>query len=127
MPFKTFYETVKKAADGLQDKDCVGYVANADGLLEPAREIKRRVEYCSIMWRLTKDSRYGERAWKELENAIAFPDLYPEESGLVISELLFAYGLGYDWLYDFGCGSRKTLREEIITRLRFMEAQIGST
>lgn len=126
VPFKTFYETVKKAADGLQDKDCVGYVANADGLLEPAREVKRRVEYCSMMWRLTKDSRYGERAWKELENAIAFPDLYPEESGLVISELLFAYGLGYDWLYDFLDADReKTLREEIITRLRFMEAQIG--
>ena len=125
-PFKTFYDTVKKAADNLLDKDCVQYVANADGLLEPAREVKRRVEYCSMMWRLTKDSKYGERGWKEIENAISFPDIYPETSGLVISELLFAYGLGYDWMYDFLNADReKMLREEIVSRLRFMESGIG--
>ena len=125
-PFKTFYGTVKKAADNLLDKDCVQYVANADGLLEPAREVKRRVEYCSMMWRLTKESKYGERAWKEIENAISFPDIYPEISGLVISELLFAYGLGYDWLYDFLDADReKMLREEMVNRLNFMNREIG--
>lgn len=125
-PFKTFYNTVSKEANNLLDKDCVQYVASADGLLEPAREVKRRIECCSMMWRLTKDSKYGERAWKEIENAISFPNIYPEDSGLVISELLFAYGLGYDWLYDFLNADRETvLREEMIKRLKFMEGGIG--
>lgn len=125
-PVKTFFATVKKAADNLADKACVGYAADKDALLEPAREIKRRIEYCSMMWRLTKDSKYGERAWKEIENAVSFPNIFPEESGLVISELLFGYAVGYDWLYDFLSPEREAvLREEIISRLRFMDGAIG--
>lgn len=63
--------------------------------------LRDRLIPTALMYRLTGESRYAERAWQELEAMTHYPDWGGRTNNiLALSELSFAVALAYDWIYD---------------------------
>ena len=77
-------------------------------LLFVAQEVQRRVIYHSLAYHITGEEKYAARAVKEIEAAAAFPDFNPRHF-LDCSEMTLAFGLCYDWLYDYLSEDKKKL------------------
>jgi hypothetical protein len=73
--------------------------ALAGTILEPAREIQRRVLLLAATARLTDDARFRDRALAELRLLTDLPDWNPAVF-LDTAEATLAVAVGYDWLYD---------------------------
>jgi len=63
-------------------------------------EVLRRVLFLSFAWRTTHNERYAHRAEAEMLHVAAFVDWHPSHF-LDVAELAAAFGIGYDWLYDY--------------------------
>jgi hypothetical protein len=68
-------------------------------LLDKSRRCIGRVLTCAMAYRLTGDTRFSDRAKRELATAAAFTDWNPSHF-LDVAEMSFAFAIGYDWLYD---------------------------
>ncbi len=73
--------------------------ALAGTILEPAREIQRRVLALAVTARLTDDPRFRDRTLVELHRLTDLPDWNPAVF-LDTAEATLAVAVGYDWLYD---------------------------
>jgi Heparinase II/III-like protein len=69
-------------------------------LLETSRSILDRVFTLAFLARFDKDRRWSDRALKEMQAAAAYPNWNPENF-LAVAEMLAAFAIGYDWLYDY--------------------------
>jgi len=67
-PYLSYWnETIFGNATALLNMDPVVYVMDGDsGILDNAREIKQRVKILSYAYRMTKDSKWADRAWREI-------------------------------------------------------------
>ncbi len=85
-------------------------------LLNSARYILERALELGMAYRVTGEARYAERLWRELENAADFKDWNPRHF-LDVGELSCAFGIGYDWIYDWMNESqRKKLRRAVVEK-----------
>lgn len=85
-------------------------------LLATSRAAVERVATLGLLYRVTKEKRFAERAWKELEAAAQFPDWNPTHF-LDVGEMTFAFALGYDWLFDYwNNDQKKIIRSAIIEK-----------
>ena len=110
------YAEVKKSADQTLAAPVSKY-EKPDGkrLLSVSRRVLDRVRTLALVYRVEGDSRYADRAWKELEAAAAFPDWNPSHF-LDTAEMTHAFALGYDWLYErWSEEQRRVLREAIVS------------
>jgi len=83
-----------------------------------------RIKAFSYAYRMTNDTRWAERAWLELQNAAGngTQSFGPNSSDrwnplhfLDTAELSSAFGIAYDWLYDYWSDTRKSqIRYSII-------------
>ena len=76
---------------------------SANGLAAPldiARLFCLRMQTLGIMWLLTLDPRYRDRAKAELFAVCGFADWAGDDKFLVTAETAFGAAIGYDWLYD---------------------------
>ena len=88
----------------------------SSGALDIAREIKERVKNLAYAYRLSNDSTYAERIWKELLNASGNGTTSFGTSGdnwnsahfLDVGEFTAAFAIAYDWLYDYWSQDRRT-------------------
>lgn len=88
----------------------------AGTILEPAREIQRRVLLLAATARLTDDTRFRDRALAELRLLTALPDWNPAVF-LDTAEAALAVAVGYDWLYDtLSPAERDTLATALIEK-----------
>ncbi len=88
----------------------------AGTILEPAREIQRRVLLLAATARLTNDTRFRDRALAELRLLTALPDWNPAVF-LDTAEATLAVAVGYDWLYDtLSPAERDTLATALIEK-----------
>jgi hypothetical protein len=67
--------------------------------LDIARLFCLRIQTLGLMWLLTGDPRYRDRAKAELLAVCDFPD-WTGDKFLVTAETAFGAAIGYDWLYD---------------------------
>jgi len=67
-------------------------------LLAKSREALRRIFYLSYAYRMTYETKYLERAEKELIAISNFTDWNPSHF-LDVAEMTMAASIGYDWLY----------------------------
>lgn len=82
-------------------------------LLDKSREALRRIFFLSYSWRMTSETKYLERAEKELLAVASFTDWNPSHF-LDVAEMTMAVSLGYDWLYKgLSEESRKIIKEAI--------------
>jgi hypothetical protein len=77
-------------------------------LLDVSREVLRRVRYLGMAYKVTGQAVYAERLWTELNKAGNFNDWNSAKHFLDTAEMTNAFGLAYDWLYDYWSPERKT-------------------
>ena len=84
-------------------------------LLTQSREFLKRIFFLSFAYRVTADTRYAERAEKEMLTVAAFNDWNPSHY-LDVAEMTTGMAIGYDWLYQYlSPNSRNTIAASIIT------------
>ncbi|KAJ6490637.1 chondroitin AC/alginate lyase [Mycena vitilis] len=125
--------TIFQNASEYKSQPPVVYFLDGDsGILDNARDIKRRIKAFAYVYRMTNDSSWVDRAWEEIQNAAGNgtttfgPDEDRWNSGhfLDTAELSAAYGIAYDWLYDLWTPDQKSM---IITTLLKYGLQPGVT
>lgn len=88
--------------------------SNVSGDLED--EVKRRIYTLALMFRLTDDQRYADRAIAEMLAVSGFADWNPEHF-LDVGEMTGAVAVGYDWLYgELTLDQRATVRSAIVSK-----------
>ncbi|EMD41934.1 hypothetical protein CERSUDRAFT_110490 [Gelatoporia subvermispora B] len=85
----------------------VPYVMDgSNGILDPARDIKRRIKAFGYAWRMSNNTMWVDRTYQELQNAVSAgwgPDndtKWNPSHFLDTAELTAAYAIAYDWFYD---------------------------
>jgi heparinase II/III-like protein len=68
-------------------------------LLDIARRFSLRMQTLGLLWLITQDPRYRDRAKAELLQICGFTDWAGSEF-LVTAEFAFGAAIGFDWLYD---------------------------
>lgn len=121
-----WYKDVKLNADQVLTEDVCKYVFS-DGvrLLDVSRKVLDRIQNLAMMYRLTGENKYADRAWLELQTVCGknpdqanygFPDWHPAHF-LDTAEMTAAVAIGYDWLYDYLTQDQRSIvREGIKTR-----------
>jgi len=95
---REIYEKIKAEADKILDEPPVEYQLIGPRLLDKSRRCLERIYRLSLVYLMSGDSRYLQRAVKELDAAGAFPDWNPSHF-LDTAEMSHAFGIAYDWLY----------------------------
>jgi hypothetical protein len=110
------HEAILKESDAILTSQPVERIQIGRRLLDKSRECLRRVFLLSYAYRMTADSRYYERAEKELLAVSAFSDWNPSHF-LDVAEMTMAVAIGYDWLYHhLSANSRSIIRTAIIEK-----------
>lgn len=122
-PHKIWYDKLYAMADKYLAKPVI--VNNISTNSANRTELADRVQVCSLMYRMTGEKKYLDKAYAEMESCLEWPVW---EVGLVAGELSYLLGLGYDWLYDgLTTEQRKHLEEKMSARcLSYMINQYES-
>ncbi len=92
--------TVKRADEYLE-KPLLHYeIPDGIRLLQVSRDTLDRSLYLGMAYQLTGEKKYAEKLWLELENAAGYKDWNPYHH-LDVGEMCNAFGIGYDWIYDY--------------------------
>lgn len=86
-------------------------------LLSVSREALRRIFHLSYAYRLTGESRFAQRAEREMVNISGFSDWNPSHF-LDVAEMTMALAIGYDWLFS-------TLTQDSKTKIKDAIVQMG--
>lgn len=129
-PYMAYWNrTIVNNASSTLNDPVQGYVEDGglsgSGILDPARIIKLKVKNWAYAYRVTNNTAYADRVWKELQNAAGNgTESFGANDGtrwnpahfLDVAEMTNAFAIGYDWLYDYWSESqREGLRSAIIT------------
>lgn len=91
-------------------------VVSGRRMLDVSRQAVRRMLVLALAYRLTDDARFLDRARAELASVCAFTDWNPSHF-LDTGEMMFAVGVGYDWLYDaIPEAERATIRTALLEK-----------
>ncbi|KAG8940425.1 hypothetical protein FRC04_005252 [Tulasnella sp. 424] len=125
---KDWNDTIMADAQKWQAMDPVPYEIDGglgkSGVLDVARQVKQRIKAFAYAYRVTKQTMWVDRAWKELYNASGQSSASFGEKGnnwntahfLDVAEFTAAFAIGYDWLYDAWTDQQKeTIRTAIVT------------
>jgi uncharacterized protein YjdB len=105
-----WYANVKKSAEAVLTEPPVQYKPDSGNrFLETSRLVLSRLQTLGLMYRITGESRYAERAWLELETVSgANPDqvnynwpTWNASAYLDTAEMAAAVATGFDWIYDY--------------------------
>ena len=93
------YANLKQQADKMLDQPTVEHKLIGPRLLDQSRRCLERVYTLALVYRISGESKYLDRAVKELHAAAAFPDWNPSHF-LDVAEMTHAFAIGYDWLFQ---------------------------
>jgi hypothetical protein len=107
---------LKNQAGGMLTQPTVVHRLIGPRLLDQSRLCLDRVYTLALVYRVSGETKYRDRALLELRAAAAFPDWNPSHF-LDVAEMTHAFAIGYDWLYnDISPGDRALLRKAIIEK-----------
>ncbi len=119
LPYSNWVKTLKDRAEPYMEADFAPWVDAGDeempkkNYLGPCRTVKQRVQALAMLYHVTGELRYAERAKAEMLNFITYPTYYPEHY-LNVAEACYALCLGYDWLYElFTEEERQNIRDAV--------------
>src|SRR5215472_16346460 len=94
------YTSLKKKADEILEQPPVVHpdVEPKDNMLAVSRQCLERVYTLALVYRISEQVKYRDRALKELRSAASFTDWDPYHY-LDDAEMTHAMAIGYDWLY----------------------------
>ena len=102
----------------LTAKDLV-YELAGKRLLDVSTEAANRIISCAYAYRLTGDSKYLEKAEKDMQTVCAFKDWNSATHFLDGAEMAHGVGIGYDWLYNELSDATKKSAEKAIQDYAF--------
>ncbi|MGQ9523836.1 MAG: heparinase II/III domain-containing protein [Armatimonadota bacterium] len=109
-------ESVIRSAERTLNAPTVQYKLIGPRLLNESRGAVNRVYFLASAYRLTGDTRFAERARRELIAAANLPDWHPSHF-LDTAEMCHAVGIGYDWLYQYlSPEDRMVIRRAIVEK-----------
>jgi hypothetical protein len=110
------YEFILTKADLFLEKPLLERTMDGHRLLIVSRECFRRVTYLSLVYRVSGEEKYLNRAETEMRAAAAFDDWNPYHF-LDVAEMTAGLAIGYDWLYnDLSEETRTVIREAIVEK-----------
>jgi hypothetical protein len=110
------WATLKRQADAIENQPPVVHRLIGPRLLDQSRLCLERVYTLALVYRVSGETTYRDRALKELRAAAAFPDWNPSHF-LDVAEMTHAFAIGYDWLYrDLNEDDRALLRHAIVEK-----------
>ena len=95
-----WYTDLRRQADKVVDSPVGKYELPDGRRMQAARDARPYIEETALMYRLSGEKKYLDRAIAELEAVIAFPDWNHQNEFLNTAEMTAAVAIGYDWLYD---------------------------
>ena len=97
---KRWAESLRADAEKLLKEPPRKYeIPDGKRLLATSRKVRDRVWMLALVYRLTGEKRFLDRAWAEMDAAAKFKDWNPSHF-LDTAEMTSAFAIGYDWLYD---------------------------
>ena len=109
-----WYNTLLVQADALLDQPVNEY--DADDNLAVSRSVLDRMYTLALVWQISGESQYAERAWLELDAARNFPSWQPSKF-LCVAEMTHAFAIGLDWFYHYWSASRlSAIRSAIVSK-----------
>lgn len=94
----------------------VDYEPIPDLFLSVSRKALSRIYFLSYSYRMTGDTRYADRAKKEMLHVCGFKDWQPSHF-LGVAEMTLALSIGYDWLYpELEQGEKEIIQRAIIEK-----------
>lgn len=107
---------LEMAAIEINDAPPSERVVTGKRLLSVSREVLRRTLVLGVLYRLTDEEQYFERARAELLQVASFEDWHPSHF-LDTAEMTLAVAVGYDWLYQkLSDDDRAILRAAILEK-----------
>lgn len=98
---KKWYDETILAADNMLDYELLVHeLPDGIRLLTISRAARTRIQTLGFAYLMTGDSKYADKAYKELENVCSFKDWNPRHF-LDTAEMSEAVAVGYDWLYHY--------------------------
>ncbi len=88
------------------------------------RNLSKRIHALAVAYNLTKDQRYLDRAYLELENVALFPDWNPTHH-LDTCEAMAAFAVGYDWLYNYFTPEQREVLERGMLNNGLFDSWLG--
>ncbi len=111
--YDLLYAHVTRKSDSLLNVAPVRYEKEGFRLLPVSREAFYRIFYLSFTYQMTKEVKYAERAWREMETVCSFVDWNPSHF-LDTAEMVAAVSIGYDWIFDALTAEQRNLIREAI-------------
>ncbi|MBQ9116293.1 MAG: hypothetical protein IJY04_04670, partial [Clostridia bacterium] len=103
----------------------VYHLSDGYRLLNASRDVMNKVMSWSLLYKLTDDTAYAERVWKELESVCKFTDpvtgakSWHPEHFLDTAEIMYPFAIAYDWLYYYWTPERREILEDAALELGF--------
>lgn len=113
--------------DGTEFADSVNVFNLTDGrrLLNISRDVMNKVMAWCVLYKLTDDTDYAERIWREIEAVCNFTDpltgaksWHPEHL-LDTAEIMYPFAIAYDWLYDYWTEERREIMEDAVMEMGY--------
>lgn len=113
-----WYDQIKTRAENiLQEPPSQFVIPDGLRLLDTSRRVLDRVYTLALVYRITRDTRFSDRAWAELDAAGRFANWNSSKHFLDTAEMTHAFAIGYDWLYDVWTPEQRAfLRAAIIDK-----------
>ena len=115
------YANLKRQADQMLGQPTVVHRLIGPRLLDQSRLCLERVYTLALVYRISGEAKYLDRAVTELRAAAAFPDWNPSHF-LDVAEMTHAFAIGYDWLYQNLSPQDRALFRKAITEKGLDEA-----
>lgn len=116
---KSLFTKVQQHADQILTEQPVIYeLYDGVRLLRSSRRALDRITCLSLVYKITNDKKYADRAWLELKtisDPTIFPDWHPAHY-LDTAEMAAAAAIGYDWLYDYLDANQKRFVQNAIEK-----------
>lgn len=117
---KEMYEKVKAKYENLDFRPMTYVLANGERLLPVSDEVYTRVLSLSLLYRVSGETKYAERAYKEMEAVANFPDWHPIHF-LDTAKMAQAVSIGYDWTYDYLSDEQREVVEKALVKFGIRE------
>jgi hypothetical protein len=89
---------------------------DADDNLAVSRSVLDRMYTLALVWQISGDSKYAERAWLELDAARNFSNWQPSKF-LCVAEMTHAFAIGLDWFYHYWSAPQlSAIRSAIVSK-----------
>ncbi|MBQ2444811.1 MAG: heparinase II/III family protein, partial [Oscillospiraceae bacterium] len=93
----------------LNEPVCVYELPDGVRLLDISKKASQRITWMAMLYKITGEARFADRAIEEMLAVCAFPDWHPKHY-LDVGQMAYGVGLGYDWLYyELTAAERKTI------------------